>query len=162
GRLDAVEVHRDVADVAGEPDATAVGRDSELLQVGSAIEYTRVTTGLRMQGFAAIAGVPDEGVVPIAHPDHVAAGAADEHVVAAVGAVDDDGVGLAVAVARGAIEVHVEFNKVSSALVVVDALSLHDALPIFGRLDAVEVHRDVADVAGEPEPTAVGRDLEPL
>ena len=37
-RLDAGEVHRDVADVAGEPDAIAVGRDTEILRVVRAVE----------------------------------------------------------------------------------------------------------------------------
>ena len=75
--LDAVEVHRDVADVAGEPDATAVGGDVDLLVDVGAVEEHRVVAGLALDGVAAVAGVPDEGVVAGAQQGDVVAPAAD-------------------------------------------------------------------------------------
>ena len=57
--LDAVEVHHDVADVAGEPDARAVGGDVELLAGVGAVEAQGVVAALALDCVAAIAGVPD-------------------------------------------------------------------------------------------------------
>ena len=91
--LDAVEVHRDVADVAGEPDAAAVGREVDLLGDVGAVEQQRVGAGLALDGVAAVAGVPDERVVAGAHEGHVVAAAADDQVVA--GAADEDVVAVA-------------------------------------------------------------------
>ena len=92
-RLDAVEVHRDVADVAGEPDALAVGGDVDLLVDVGAVEEHRVDAGLAFDGVAAVAGVPDERVVAGAHERHVVAGAAVDEVVAL--AADEDVVAVA-------------------------------------------------------------------
>ena len=74
--LDAVEVHRDVADVAEEADAAAVGRDVDVLVGVGAVEEHRVGAGLAFDGVAAVARVPDEGVVAGAQEGHVVAAAA--------------------------------------------------------------------------------------
>src|SRR5205807_2517927 len=72
-RLDAAEVHGDVADIAGEPDAmewragAAVG-DVELLREVRAVEHNPVpAAALPVDHVAAIAGVPLERVVAAAH-----------------------------------------------------------------------------------------------
>ena len=75
--LDAVEVHRDGGDVAGEPHPAAVGRDVDVLVDVGAVEQQRVGAGLALDGVAAVAGVPDEGVVAGAQISDVVAAAAD-------------------------------------------------------------------------------------
>ena len=92
-RLDVVEVHGDVGDVAGEPHAAAVGRDVDLLGDVGAVEQQRVGAGLALDGVAAVAGVPDEGVVAGAQQGRVVAAAAVDEVVAL--AADDDVVAVA-------------------------------------------------------------------
>ena len=61
--LDAVEVHGDVADVAGEAHAMAVGRDVDVLVDVRAVEQQRVDAGLAFDRVAAVARIPDERVV---------------------------------------------------------------------------------------------------
>src|SRR5262249_28452217 len=66
--------------------------------------------------------------------------------VVSVGAVDDDGVGLAVAAARGAIEVQVDVNQVGCGQVVDgDGVEAVEGVEVH-RLDAVEVQGDAAHV----------------
>ena len=78
------------------------------------------------------------------------AGGQDVDVVVALGAVDDDGVGLAVVAACGASEVHVDRGKLGPAQVVDgDRVGAPQGVEV-DRLDADEVHRDATDVAGEP------------
>ena len=103
--LDAVEVHRDVADVAGEADAAAVGREVDLLVDVGAVEEHRVGAVLALDGVAAVAGVPDEGVVAGADERRVVAAAAVDDVVAV--AADQDVVAVAAGdgvVARAAVD----------------------------------------------------------
>ena len=93
--LDAVEIHGDVADVAGELHPPVVGRDADVLVDVGAVEQQRVGAVLTFDRVAAVARIPDEGVV---------AGAADQQVVAA--AAGDDVIAVAaeqrvVAVAAG-------------------------------------------------------------
>ena len=92
--LDAVEVHRDGGDVAGQAHARAVGRDVDVLADVGAVEGQRVLAALAFDGVAAVAGIPLEGVVAGAElggvgadvaVDEVVAGAADEG-LGAVGA----------------------------------------------------------------------------
>ena len=80
--LDAVEVHGDVADVAEQPRPAAIGRDVDVLGDVGAVEHQRIGAGLAFDGVAAVAGVPDEGVVAVAEQGHVVAAAADDDVVA--------------------------------------------------------------------------------
>ena len=61
-RLDVVEIHRDVGDVAGEADALAVGGEVEELADGGAVEVQRVGAGLAFDGVGAVARVPGEAV----------------------------------------------------------------------------------------------------
>src|SRR6185312_15123528 len=88
---------------------------------------------------------------------HVRGVAADVHGVARAGPVDDDAVELAVAP-----EVGVHARDVGAGEVVdgdrVDAAEGVHVDP----LDAVGVHDDVADVAGEAQPRPVRRRLEAL
>ena len=56
-----------LADVAGEADAAAVGGDVDVLGDVGAVEDHRVEAVLPFDGVAAVAGVPDEGVVAGAH-----------------------------------------------------------------------------------------------
>ena len=67
--LDAVDVHGDVADVAGQPQPAAVGRQVDVLVDVGAVELQRVVAALALDRVAAVAGVPHERVV---------AGAADQ------------------------------------------------------------------------------------
>ena len=91
--LDAVEVHDDVADVAGQPHAAAIGRDVDVLADVGAVEDQRVGAGLALDGVAAVARIPDERVVAVAEQRHVVAAAADDGVVAV--AADERVVALA-------------------------------------------------------------------
>ena len=80
--LDAVEVHGDAGDVAREPHAAAIGRDVDLLVDVRAVEQQRVVAGLALDDVAAIAGIPDEGVVAGAEQGHVVAATAVDEVIA--------------------------------------------------------------------------------
>ena len=80
--LDAVQVHGDVADVAEQPHPAAIGRDVDVLADVGAVEHQRVGAGLALDDVAAVARVPDEGVVAVAEQGHVVAAAADDGVVA--------------------------------------------------------------------------------
>ena len=75
--LEAVEVHRDVADVAGEPNPAAVGREVDVLVDVRAVEDHRVGAALALDGVAAVAGIPHERVVAGAERSHVVAATAD-------------------------------------------------------------------------------------
>ena len=66
-RLDVVEVHRDVGDVAEEADPPAVGGDVDVLGDVGAVEQHPVEAGLALEGVVVVAGVPDEDVVAGAH-----------------------------------------------------------------------------------------------
>src|SRR5262249_40817435 len=209
------EIHRDVAHVAGEANVTAAGRDHEGLGRVRAGEGQLVEAGLAVDGVAAVAGVPEERVAPLAAEDGIVARAAGhdqlhlaggqvrgvdrvvaaQHVhrqgiyrvrtgdvrnwngthggvdvrsdgpdlaeVASVGAVDGDRVGLTVAGARRA-EVKVERVQAGRGLVV-DGDGVGAAVgEEVDLLDAVQVHGDIADVAGEPGERAVGREVELL
>src|SRR5262249_43378324 len=226
--LDAADVHRSAIDVAGEPGPTAAGRENDSLRQVRAIEHQRVpdeAAVARVDGVIAVAGVPDEGVVPRAagqavvpraaahgqpdeldgvrreqargvhrvvaaegvHPQRVdrAQRAGDGHKrkkardgdsrrvetprdldgFASVGAVEDDGVGLANGQAGGAAQVQVEPVEVGGGRGgrVVDGDDVGAAEDVeVDLLDAAQVHGDAADVAGEPDARAVGRDVEPL
>ena len=56
--LDAVEVHRDRGDVAGQPHARAVGRQLDLLADVGAVEVQRVGAALALDDVAAVARDP--------------------------------------------------------------------------------------------------------
>ena len=81
-RLDVVEVHDDVADVAGEAHAAAVGRDVEDLVRVRAVEQHRVGAGLALDHVAAVARIPLEDVVAGAQQGRVVALVAVDEVVA--------------------------------------------------------------------------------
>src|SRR5690348_8669113 len=70
--LDAVDVHRDVADVTKEFQPSAVVGEGDVLGHVGAVERHRVITALALDRVAAVPGIPGEGVV---------APAADERVV---------------------------------------------------------------------------------
>ena len=88
--LDVVQVHHDVAEVAGEPHPLAVRRGLEVLVPGGAVEEHRVDAVLAFDRVAAVARIPLEDVVAGAEEgDVVALLAVDEVVaVAAEQAVD--------------------------------------------------------------------------
>src|SRR5436190_3877634 len=95
-RLHAVHIHDNGGDIAGEPHPRAIGREIDLLVDVRAVEYQRVVTALTFNRVAAVAGIPDEGIVTgsqlgriVAAPadDKIIAGAADNMVVA-IAAVD--------------------------------------------------------------------------
>ena len=103
--------------------------------------------------------VADRPVTTAVLPD-----AGDRDGVVAVGAVDDDGVGLAVAGAAAgrAREVEVDVGDAGAGQVVDgDGVGAAEGGDV-DLLDAVEVHGDVADVAEEPQPAAVGREVDVL
>ena len=61
--LDVVGVHGDVAEVAEEAEAVAVGGEVEVLAASGAVEQEPVRAALPLDGVAAVAGIPDERVV---------------------------------------------------------------------------------------------------
>ena len=81
-RLDVVEVHDDVAEVAGEQHAPAVRRRREDLVAGAAVEQHRVGAVLALDHVAAVARIPLEHVVAGAEEDDVVALLAVDEVVA--------------------------------------------------------------------------------
>src|SRR5262249_23248014 len=74
--LDAAQVHGDAADVAGEPDARAVGREVEPLRGVRPVEHQPVQAGAAVDGVAAVARAPQEGVEARAADQVVVPGAA--------------------------------------------------------------------------------------
>jgi hypothetical protein len=80
--FDAVEVHGDVGDVAGEAHPLAVGRDVDGLGDIRAVEQQGVEAGLTIDRVASVARVPDERVVARTQQRHVVAGAAVDEIVA--------------------------------------------------------------------------------
>src|SRR5262249_36735800 len=79
--LDAVEIHDDVADVAHQPHAGAVGRYVDVLVDVGAVEHERVGAGLPFDRVAAVARIPDECVVAAAELGRVAAAPTVDDVV---------------------------------------------------------------------------------
>ena len=69
--LEAVEVHRDVADIASEADAASVGRDVDVFIGVGAVEDHGVVAVLTLDDVGAVTGIPDEGVVAGAEEDRV-------------------------------------------------------------------------------------------
>src|ERR1700733_294894 len=113
--LDTVDVHRDVADIAEEPDPRAVRRDIDVLVDVRAIEQQRVVPALTLDRVAAIAWVPDERVVSGAVLRRVVAAPAGNEVVAIT--ANQDVVAVAArdrVVARAAVER--ELNETGEAI----------------------------------------------
>ena len=81
-RLDVVQVHDDVGDVAEEQHTPAVRRDVDVLGDVGAVEQHRVGAVLALERVVVVARVPHEGVVAGAHECGVVAVAAVEQVVA--------------------------------------------------------------------------------
>ena len=81
-RLDVVEVHGDVGDVAEEVDAPAIGRDVDVLGDNGAVEQHGVEPGLAFKRVVVVTRVPDERVVACAHEGDVVTIPAVEQVVA--------------------------------------------------------------------------------
>src|SRR5262249_56277627 len=65
--LDTVEIHGDVADVAGESHPLAIGGDVHLLAHVGAVEHEGIDAVLALDYVAAVAAVPAEQVVAGAH-----------------------------------------------------------------------------------------------
>src|SRR5262249_29632842 len=86
--LNASQVHGDRAEVAGEPDPTAVGRDVERLCQIRAVKGQRVPAAAPVHHVAAVAGTPYERVVAGAARQRVVASRAVQDV--AHGAADQD------------------------------------------------------------------------
>ena len=62
-RLHAVEVHGDVANVARQPRPDAIGRNLDPLADIRAVEQQGIDSGLAVDDVAAVARVPDIGIV---------------------------------------------------------------------------------------------------
>src|SRR5262249_32299014 len=80
--LQAVQVHRPLADVAGEPRPLAVRREGDVLVRVIAPEDLLVVAGLALDRVVAVARFPDERVVPGASTEHVVPGTPEEDIVA--------------------------------------------------------------------------------
>ena len=87
-RLDLVQVHQHVRDVAEEERPPPVGRDVDGLGGVRAVEEHGVEAGLALEHVVVVARVPDEGVVARPHERGVVAVAAVEEVVAAAAEED--------------------------------------------------------------------------
>ena len=157
--LDVVEVHDDVAEVAGEPHAPAVGRDLEFLSPAAAVEEQGVGAVLAFDRVAAVAGIPLEHVVAGAEAGDVVALLAVDEVVAVAA---EENVGAVAAengvVAGAAVDRHAdESGQIArGAEAVVAAVHVEDE--IFGRadidaerrgVDAVEAHARAVGGHGE-------------
>ena len=138
--LDVVEIHDDVAQVAGEPHPLAVGGGLEDLVAGAAVEQHGVGAVLALDDVAAVTGIPLEGVV---------AGSQERPVVALL-AVDEI---VAVTAQQGVVAVAAEDGVVARAAVDRDADQRGE---VTGRREAVIAAAHVelellggADVDGE-------------
>ena len=177
GHVVAVVAEDEVVAVAAEEHVGAL-RAEERVVAGAAVDRQLDDAGGqrgRRHAVVAAQGVDDERIVgPFGvgdvhlgrQPDHGDRSSRAEDVddVVAVGAVDDDGVGLGVAgrAADRAGQVDVDLDEVGAAQVVDGGrVGAAQGVQVDG-LDVVEVHDDVAEVAGEPHAPAVGRGLEDL
>src|SRR5262245_6122652 len=149
--LHAVEVHRDGGHVAEEDGVVASGGDGNVLVDVGAVEEHRVVAVPALDGVAAVAGVPHEGVVAWPHQRHVVATTAVDHVVAV--AAEDEVVAVA-AVDRELDRVGPQRPGVDD---VVPAQAVERQL-VQGRVLEEDVHVGVkpedvepADVARDPE-----------
>ena len=151
-RLDVVEVHRDVGDVAGEEHAAAVGRDVDVLGDVGAVEQHRVEAGLALDGVVVVARVPDEGVVAGAHQGGVVAVAAVDQVVAL--AADED------VVAEAAVHRELDRRRPRGCVALMTSspprplsVSRSLAAPVKKMFDVglQAEHADAAGVAGDAE-----------
>ncbi len=79
--LDTARVHGDGGLSAEEAKAVSVGRQIDLLRTACAVEEHRVSAVLALDDIAAVAGIPDEGVVTGAHECHVVAAVSIDGVV---------------------------------------------------------------------------------
>ena len=153
--LDVVEVHDDIAEVAGEPNALAVGRDLEILIPVAAVEQQGVGAVLALDRVAAVAGIPLEYVVAGAEEGDVIALLAVDEIVAvaaeeSVGAVTaENGV-----VAGAAVDRHAdEGGQIArGAETVVAAVHVEDE--VFGRADVEAERRGIEPI--EAHARAVG------
>ena len=74
--LDAVQVHRDGSDIAREQHPAAIGRDVDVLVDIGAVEQQRVGALAAFDSVAAVAGIPDEGVIAGAEIGEIVAASA--------------------------------------------------------------------------------------
>src|SRR4051794_8217493 len=158
GLLDAVEVHGDGGDVAGEAHARAVGRDVDVLADVRAVELQRVVAGLALDGVAAVAGVPLEGVGAGAELGGVGADVAVDVVVAGPA---EQGVGAVAAGDRviAVAAVDREVGQRADAVLAGDRVGaaqsldeeLLDGLVVQGLPAGREGRDRVAEVAGEAD-----------
>ena len=95
--LDTIEIHGDVADVAEQPRARAIGRDVDVLVDVGAIELERVGASSALNRVTAIAWIPDERVIACSQQGHVVAAPAVDQIVARTA---DDGVIAVTAIKR--------------------------------------------------------------
>ena len=79
--LDALRVHRDVSLSAEEPEPVTVRRQVDLLGGGGTIEHHRVGAVLPLDRVAAVARIPNEGVVACAERGLIVAAVAVDRVV---------------------------------------------------------------------------------
>ena len=153
--LDVVEVHDDVAEIAGEADASAVGRDLEDFSPAAAVEEQRVGAVLALDDVAAVAGIPLEDVVAGAEEGGVVALLAVDEIVAVAAEEDVDAVAAENGVVAGAA-VDRQFDEGSQiaggAEAVVAAVHVEDE--IFGGPDVEAERRGIEPV--EAHPRAVG------
>src|SRR5262249_44628159 len=133
--LHVVEVHGDVAGVADEAHALAVGGDVDLFVNVGAVEEHRVGAGLALERIAAVAGVPDEQVVALAADEHVVAGAA---------------------VQRQADQIGGQTGGVHHVI----AAEAADRQPVVRPLGADDVHERGQAPDGDASPVVKGRDLD--
>ena len=159
--LDAVEIHRDVGDVAREPRAGAVGRDVDLLVDVGAVELQRVGAVLALDGVAAVARIPDEGVVAGAAEQGVVAAAAGDDVVAVAAEQRVGAVAAGDGVVAGAA-VDGELDEAGEAVAGGEGVvaAVHVEHEVLGGAD-VEGERSGVD-AIEAHARAVGRERELL
>src|SRR5262249_54136 len=80
--LDVIEVHDDVANVAGEPHTLAIGRDVKDLVCRATVEHHGVGAGLAFNSVAAVTRIPLEGIVASAEEGYIIALVAIDEVVA--------------------------------------------------------------------------------
>src|SRR5262249_17600150 len=157
--LDAVEVHGDVAEIAGEPYVAAVGRDVDVLADVGAVEPERVGARLALDPIAAVAGIPLEyivasaekgGVVPLVAVDEIVAIAAEQE-IGAIAAQDR-------VVAGPAVNRHANKRRKIASRGEGVVATVHVDNEVLGCADIKEERRGLEPV--ETHARAVGRDRE--
>src|SRR5215472_15079718 len=151
--LDAIEVHRDIGDVAEERRVGAIGRDGDIFDDVGTAKVERIEAAPAIDDIAAVAWIPDEDIIAGAEKrkvgalsarDDIITGAADQQVGALAA---DNGIVAGAAIDRELSQPSWERRSIDR-IVPADAID-HDVI------DTADVCQNAASIAGQHHVLAI-------